>query len=216
EIPVQVIYISNKKNEIQHLETKKSYTGVEIQTKDGSNYIKEHARTTNFKNTEELINEQKRIMNEVINLEIDRPDVSQEGTVKSWNLRAGRWSMGWNKRRRNMNEELHIYNNRQESRMDETLHIQDGFSDNTRRNRKQSPKTNTKANQYETRGSAKVSAGDSFRAKLSKMWLYVGRAMTSVTQSIVKDFILSKCKITDIEEVEVKKLSLLGNFSAFQ
>ncbi|KAK9887553.1 hypothetical protein WA026_023358 [Henosepilachna vigintioctopunctata] len=40
-----------------------------------------------------------------------------------------------------------------------------------------------------------------------------GRAMTSVTESIVKDFIVSKCKIT---EVEIKKLSFLGNSSAFQ
>ncbi|KAK9875286.1 hypothetical protein WA026_007683 [Henosepilachna vigintioctopunctata] len=129
----------------------------------------------------ELINEQKRIMNEVINLEIDRPDASQEGTVNSWNVKEGR-----NKHRRNINEELRIYNNSKENRTNETSNTQDGFSETTRKNRKQLPKTKTKTNQYETRGCASVSTGDSFRAKPSKMWLYVGRAMTSVTESIVK------------------------------
>ncbi|KAK9872810.1 hypothetical protein WA026_019594 [Henosepilachna vigintioctopunctata] len=203
--------ISDKKNKIQHVETKKSYTDVVKQTKEGSSYRNEHVGTTKFKNTEELINEQKRIMNEVINLEIDRPDASQEGTVNSWNVKEGR-----NKHRRNINEELRIYNNPKENRTNETSNTQDGFSETTRKNRKQLPKTKTKTNQYETRGCASVSTGDSFRAKPSKMWLYVGRAMTSVTESIVKDFIVSKCKITEVEDVDVKKLSLLGNSSAFQ
>ncbi|KAK9871735.1 hypothetical protein WA026_014188 [Henosepilachna vigintioctopunctata] len=150
-------------------------------------------------------------MNEVINLEIDRPDASQEDTDNSWNVKEGR-----NKHRRNMNEELRIYNNPNENRTNETSNTQDGFSETTRKNRKQLPKTKTKTNQYETRGCASVSTGDSFRAKPSKMWLYVGRAMTSVTKSIVKDFKVSKCNITEVEDVDVKKLSLLGNSSAFQ
>ncbi|KAK9872850.1 hypothetical protein WA026_019639 [Henosepilachna vigintioctopunctata] len=179
-----------------------SITDLVKQAKDGSNSINEHVVTTKFKNAKELINEQKRILNEVINLEIDRPDVSQEGTDKSWNVRGGRY-----KQRRNMNEELRIYNNRKESRMDETSNIQDGFSENTLRNKKRSPKTITKANQYETRGSDTVSAEDSFRAEPSKMRLYVGSAMTSFTGPIVKDFMVSKCIITEV---------ILGNFSASQ
>ncbi|KAK9887470.1 hypothetical protein WA026_022618 [Henosepilachna vigintioctopunctata] len=58
-----------------------SSTDVVKQTKDGSNYIKEDVGTTKIKNAEELINEQKRNMNEIINLEIDSPDVSQEGVL---------------------------------------------------------------------------------------------------------------------------------------
>ncbi|KAK9891470.1 hypothetical protein WA026_014702 [Henosepilachna vigintioctopunctata] len=86
--------ISNKNRNSASRNQKKLYTDVVKPTKDGSNYIKEYMGTTNFKNAEELINERKRIMNEVINLEIDRPDVGQEGTDKNCNVRGEEISRG--------------------------------------------------------------------------------------------------------------------------
>ncbi|KAK9892514.1 hypothetical protein WA026_020501 [Henosepilachna vigintioctopunctata] len=48
------------------------------------------------------------------------------------------------------------------------------------------------------------------------MWLYVGKAMNTVTDSIVKDYIMNKCDSTDADKVEVYTLSLLRKSLAFQ
>ncbi|KAK9880141.1 hypothetical protein WA026_008656 [Henosepilachna vigintioctopunctata] len=68
----------------------------------------------------------------------------------------------------------------------------------------------------DTEGSATVASTDSFRAKPSKRWLYVGRAMKTVTESIVEDYIIKKCNITEKDEVEIFKSALLGKSEAFQ
>lgn len=67
-----------------------------------------------------------------------------------------------------------------------------------------------------TRGSAQVSAEDSFKARPSKMWLYVGRAMPTVTGTVVEEYMVRKCGITDKNEVEVKELPFVGKSRAFQ
>ncbi|KAK9887208.1 hypothetical protein WA026_021051 [Henosepilachna vigintioctopunctata] len=100
-----------------------------------------------------------------------------------------------------------------------TTNIQDGFTEVThnRRNRSNMPRTSvSRMKNIETKGIATVSETDVFRAKPSKMWLYVGKAMNTATETIVKDYIMNKCNSTDADKVEVYKLPLLGKSLAFQ
>lgn len=55
-----------------------------------------------------------------------------------------------------------------------------------------------------------------FKARPSKMWLYVGKADESVEETHVTDYIKKKCSITEDDHVIVKKLPLLGRSRAFQ
>lgn len=67
-----------------------------------------------------------------------------------------------------------------------------------------------------TRGTATSSPQEKFKARPSKMWLYVGRADESVEESDVREYVERKCSITDKELLVVKRLSLLGRSRAFQ
>ncbi|KAK9874004.1 hypothetical protein WA026_002352 [Henosepilachna vigintioctopunctata] len=79
------------------------------------------------------------------------------------------------------------------------------------------PRTSTcRLKNLSTQGIAPVSQTDLFRAKPNKMWLYVGKVINTVTESIIKDYIINKIKITDSDKVEVYNLSLLGKSHAFQ
>ncbi|KAK9871858.1 hypothetical protein WA026_015104 [Henosepilachna vigintioctopunctata] len=100
-----------------------------------------------------------------------------------------------------------------------TTNIQDGFTEvkYRRRNRNNLPRTSISGlKNLGTQGIAPVSEKDIFRAKPSKMWLYVRKVINTVTESIVKDYIKNQIKITDSDKVEVYKLSLLGKSHAFQ
>lgn len=77
-------------------------------------------------------------------------------------------------------------------------------------------KTGTTRKVSVTKGTAPTDAGDLFKARPSKIWLYVGRAEQTVTEAEVTDYIVKKCSVTDKSEVEVKKLDFIGRSSAFQ
>ncbi|KAK9882552.1 hypothetical protein WA026_021900 [Henosepilachna vigintioctopunctata] len=127
-----------------------------------------------------------------------------------------------NKQLNLMNEIINVNHDQTDVNADKpptTNNIQDGFTEVKHRRQNKSNLHRTSMSgvkNIETQGCATVSETDVFRAKPSKMWLYVGKAMNSVTESIVKEYIINKCNITDSDEVEVYRLSSLGKSLAFQ
>lgn len=67
-----------------------------------------------------------------------------------------------------------------------------------------------------TKGTAPSQPDDTFRAKPSKMWLYVGRALETVTERDVLEHLRKGCRITSEDEIVVKRLASKGRSSAFQ
>lgn len=67
-----------------------------------------------------------------------------------------------------------------------------------------------------TRGSAPPDPDNMFKARPSKMWLYVGKVAETVEEAHVINYITKKCSIKEEDQVIVRKLPLLGRSRAFQ
>lgn len=139
---------------------------------------------------EKLVNKQRHVMNKIVNLVSHSSDVVD-------NLEAGDFSEseGFTEvepRRRN------------------------GRGKPNNKLKDQAETTTYKRQQVFAKGSASVAADDAFKAKPSKMWLYIGRAVHTVTEQIVEDYITKGCNIVDKSELEIKGLPFVGKSRAFQ
>lgn len=108
----------------------------------------------------------------------------------------------------------------------ENSKVQEEFQVVNRRKREKQQLTRNNINSTErkpiykkyahTKGTALPDPDDMFKARPSKMWLYVGKAAETVEETHVAEYIKKKCSISEDDQLVVRKLSLLGRSRAFQ